>query len=128
MWYWFKVAETSAAAQANKITCTVKDYSVIITNLPKHQSIAQLYFWLKTHFDHLLKSYDHPVTGELLEHGRIADINFGYKTEGVGIQLYTKRGSLLLDFQTVYIIIYFLNFYFYSSFLFLHLYLYIVGY
>lgn len=106
MWYWFKVAETSAAAQANKITCTVKDYSVIITNLPKHQSIAQLYFWLKTHFDHLLKSYDHPVTGELLEHGRIADINFGYKTEGVGIQLYTKRGSLLLDFQTVYILLF----------------------
>lgn len=108
-WDWFKIAESRSSLKTIKSTCSASDYTIMITyniniikyrRLPHHSSIAQLYFWLKCHFEHLLKDYI-DCSG-IERHGKICDINFGYIDQGEGINLYNKRGELLLEYQEVY--------------------------
>ena len=53
--YWMANRESDAIEESDSLNCSPSDYSVMISNLPKHQSLESLKLCLKTHFTEVLK-------------------------------------------------------------------------
>ena len=100
-----KSQEDAAVYQLRTKNLTADDYTIMLTNLPKHNSLWQLDRHLREHFDshlndeHIAESFGLHWNTQLRT--RVADINFGVEKSAEMITLLKERGMWVQRLYTI---------------------------